>query len=477
MTHQAKVAALLCYEDGLLSADGQRRLEGHLAACDVCREALAAMRVFDGLRDDVDEEPIPALDFAVMGQRLDWEGRRAAKAIRDERRTPWAMGLAAAAVVLLGFGISGGIVSDPPSAGRAGSARITDETPRPPRTAEVTLAAGEVTIDGDPAVRPGTTVAQGARVRTGARSEAHLRIAVDTGLVVHSETELAFAGLTEGRVRVEVLAGTVSNEVAPLGPGDRYEITAGAYRVAVRGTRFAVSRDGEGVAVAVDEGVVEVFRGAFLEARVPAPSRWQSGFAMEAQAEVARPAALSTEAASWPVLQVSTGTGTDAGGIRIADRAYHVAGSAALRVPPGPIAVTYAGTPGRPPVTRIVEVGVGGAVAEGPPLTGDAPAVAMGHLAPALIAPPVRAGMRRLQGCHEQEARRGDPPSGVFALRVTIGLLGQVQRAQLIQRAGEAPSALFRRCVVDEAKRWSFPPPTGGIVTFEQPLRFTTRMN
>jgi hypothetical protein len=61
---------------------------------------------------------------------------------------------------------------------------------------------------------------------------------------------------------------------------------------------------------------------------------------------------------------------------------------------------------------------------------------------------------------------------------VTIGLTGNVTRAELVQRAGEeAPSETFRQCVTEEARRWSFPPPTGGSVTFDQPLRFSTRMN
>ncbi len=117
-----------------------------------------------------------------------------------------------------------------------------------------------------------------------------------------------------------------------------------------------------------------------------------------------------------------------------------------------------------------------GRVIEGATLVPEAPPAQEGYLPAALIAPPVRAGMRNLQACHRQEARRGQPPSGIFSLRVTIGLTGRVRRAQLIQRAGEPPSNRFRQCVTQEAQRWSFPPPTGGTVTFDQPLRFTTRM-
>jgi len=432
------------------------------------------MRVFETLRDDVAEEPVPRPDWARMGQQLQWEARHVAEGIRDQQRAPWAMGLALAAVVLLGFGIHGRVASDPPSVGNASAPVARAEAPRADSTAEVTLAAGDVTVDGETAVQPGARVPRGGTVATGARSEAHLRFAAGTGVVVHEASEITLTDLSLGRVRIALGAGTVASEVATLRAGDRYEVVAGPYRMAVRGTRFSVSREGDGVAVVVDEGVVEVFRGAFLEARVSAPSRWQSGFEVTGPEAVTRPAAVSAEAGSWPTLQVSVGTTERR--VRIGDQFYEVSGELALRVPTGPIRISHYGPSGTP-VTSIVQVGPAGAVAEGAPLTGDAPRVAQGYLAPALIAPPVRAGMRRLQGCHEQEARRGDAPSGVFALRVTIGLMGDVQRAQLIQRAGNAPSALFRRCVVDEAKRWDFPPPTGGTVTFEQPLRFTTRMN
>ncbi len=475
MSHQAKVAALLCYDADALSPEGTRRIEAHLEVCATCREALAAMRVFEDLRTDVADEPLPMPDWTRMAPQLQWEAKRVAKGIRDQQQAPWAMGLALAAVVLLGLGINGRVASDPPSAGNAGAPVARAEAPRAHSTAEVTLAAGDVTVNGEVATQPGATLSQGATVTTGARSEAHLRFASGTGVVVYEGSEIAIADLSLGRVRIELGEGTVASEVAPLGAGDRYEVVAGPYRVAVRGTRFSVSRQGDGVAVVVDEGVVEVFRGAFLEARVPAPSRWQSGFSVTGPEAVTRPAAISEEAGSWPTLQVSIGT--TARRVRIGERFYDVDGSLALRVPAGPVRVGYFGSPGTAPATSIIDVGPLGARAEGAPLTGDAPRVARGYLAPALIAPPVRAGMRRLQGCHEQEARRGDAPSGVFALRVTIGLMGDVQRAQLIQRAGDAPSALFRRCVVDEAKRWNFPPPTGGTVTFEQPLRFTTRMN
>jgi hypothetical protein len=304
-------------------------------------------------------------------------------------------------------------------------------------------------------------------------SEAHVRFADGTGMVVEEHTEVKVVELREGRVTLELAHGTVANEVAHLQFEDRYEVHAGPYVFRVRGTRFAVSRKAEDVALVVAEGVVEVVRGHRIEAVVEGPGSWQSGFVVWGPERVRRPVALAEDAADWPVLRVRLDD--VAHRVRIGGHDVRASRVLAMRVPVGATEVGVQGPEGELK-THLVDVGETGEVIEGAELVPNAPPPREGFLPPSLIAPPVRAGMRNLQTCHRQEARRGDPPSGVFSLRVTIGLTGRVQRAQLIQRAGEPPSNTFRQCVTQEAQRWSFPPPTGGTVTFDQPLRFTTRM-
>jgi hypothetical protein len=62
--------------------------------------------------------------------------------------------------------------------------------------------------------------------------------------------------------------------------------------------------------------------------------------------------------------------------------------------------------------------------------------------------------------------------TGRFDLRVTVGVDGEVQRARLL---GDSLPDEFVHCVVSEARRFTFPPPTGGPLTFDVPLRFATR--
>jgi TonB family protein len=476
MDHAPKIAALLAYDADALSEAGARRLEAHLAVCDVCREALGSIRAYEALRRDVARAPIPVPDFPRMELPL----RREAQAIlRDERdqRSLSAISFLAVAAAALCFVWIAGHVEDGITSGQRGiGARLEapPETPRDAAIGELTLVAGSVHVDGTRSDGPGTPVSEGAVVTADERSEAHLRFAEGTGAVIEEHTEVSVRELEVGRVALDLAHGTVSNEVARLGFEDRFEVHAGPYVIRVRGTRFAVSRKAEDVAVVVSEGVVEVARGQRVEAIIEAPGVWRSGFIVWGADGVRRPVGLTEDAAAWPVLRVNAPSGTR--GVRVGDGQFLVGESVALRVPRGETRIEFEGPEGVL-TTSLVSVEDPGAVVEGTTLRPSAPPVREGYLAPALIGPPVRAGMRRLQGCHQQEARRGDPPSGVFSLRVTIGLTGTVTRAQLVQRAGEPPSATFQQCVTEEARRWSFPPPTGGTVTFDQPLRFSTRVN
>jgi ferric-dicitrate binding protein FerR (iron transport regulator) len=474
MTHPPKLGALFAYDADVLSDDGRRRLESHLQDCEVCTEALASMQVYEALRADVAEQPIPVPDWARMELPLRREARRSGQSIADQGRIAPAVCLGVAAAALLFVWIAGHTDHE----GYAHRRGLIEQAPAPieaPRDdvlAQLTLLAGSVHVDDTLAETLGMEVGAGASVRVGRRSEAHFRVASGTGFVVGAHTEVAFSELADGRVRLDLAHGTVSSEVAHLSYGDRYEVRAGAYLVRVRGTRFSVTRKVEDVAVRVEEGVVEVVHEGRIHAVIEAPGTWRSGFAIWHSDTVQEPVAISEGADEWPILAIPLEP--DAMRVRVGRAEYDV-GSLAMRVRPGETEIQVHGPGGALLTQRLVTIGANGAISEGDTLNPDAPEARAGFLAPALIAPPVRAGMRQLEGCHRQEARRGQPPSGVFALRVTIGLSGAVQRAQLIQRRGEPPSPEFQRCVIDEARSWLFPSPTGGTVTFDQPLRFTTR--
>jgi hypothetical protein len=92
--------------DGLLPADGRRAVEAHVAGCEGCRGALEATRA---LRERAaalpGEEPPrdlwPAILAALPGPVAALPGRGAAP---SRRRPPaWVLGLAAAAILVIGF--------------------------------------------------------------------------------------------------------------------------------------------------------------------------------------------------------------------------------------------------------------------------------------------------------------------------------------------------------------------------------------
>ncbi len=475
MSHEPKIAALLAYDAELLSDDGRRRVERHLGACEVCLEALASMRAYDALLQDVKRAPIPTPDYPRMELPLRRAAHEAAREVSDRKAVAPMVFLAFAAAALFFVWVAGHTGEDSSFATRGvqTAAPAQPEAPRAAVNGELTLVAGQVHLDGEVETAPGGAVAENSVLIADESSEAHVRFAEGTGMALEAHTEVRVAELREGRVTLDLAHGTVANQVAHLALGDRYEVHAGPYVFRVRGTRFAVSRKAEDVALVVAEGVVEVSRGERIEAVVQAPGAWRSGFVVWGPQSVRRPVGLTGEAADWPVLRVRVGQGAHR--IRVGSRDIEASGVLAMRVPRGEVEVGIGALEGRLE-TQLVEVGETGEVVEGAALVPDAPPEREGYLPPALLAPPVRAGMRNLQACHQQEARRGEPPSGVFSLRVTIGLTGRVERAQLIQRRGSAPSQRFRQCVTQEAQRWSFPPPTGGRVTFDQPLRFTTRM-
>jgi len=107
MKHPPKLGALMAYDADVLSDDGRRRVEAHLSGCDTCREALAAMHVYDTLLADVANEPAPAIDYPRMELPLRREARQTATKIEDMTRIVPATFLAVAAAALLFLWVAG----------------------------------------------------------------------------------------------------------------------------------------------------------------------------------------------------------------------------------------------------------------------------------------------------------------------------------------------------------------------------------
>lgn len=480
IAHSPKIAALLAYDAGVLKPEGRRRVEAHLAGCDACREALASMRVYDALVRDVRAEPVPEPDWSRMELALRREARDASR--RASRRAGPAVwiGIAAAAAAGLGFFLlrPGGptTVVEAPTFGVEGPVeRAAPEPDREPVTGEVTAVVEDVQGGAGvlEALEVGAEVHEGMRLVTGAQAFAQVRFFDGTGAVLRPDTSVRVEELRVGRVVLELEHGTVANEVASLGEGDRYVVRAGEYEACVRGTRFAVTHTEVGTAVTVDEGVVEVFGDGEILETIRAPGTWRSSGGVEPvpEGEVPAPLALSEASGGWPVLRlpaVDWVRGWEVAGVELPP------GTLAMRVPPGDVDVAARGDGGRSWRSRI-RVGDEGHFVEADAIRPGAPPVRTGYLAPELIAPVVRRGQRGLARCQEQVDREtGRTVIGRFTLRVTIGRTGEVQHAQLLSSA-EPPPRDFRQCVLSEVRNWTFPAPTGGIVTFEQPLNLGTR--
>jgi ferric-dicitrate binding protein FerR (iron transport regulator) len=472
-----KVAALLAYETDALSAAGRARVDAHLPRCATCRETLASMRVYDRIAADVRQMEAPEPEWSRISLVLRREARAASQRASSGRGVLWA-GVALAAAALLAFVL---LHDD--------DRTIVTAPVLVPSEPEETVAVretitGEITavIDGvrggtDGELAPiglGDAVREGMTLVTAAPAEAHVRFDEGTGAVLEDETEARVETLRRGRVILALERGTVASEVASLGNEDAYEIHAAPYVVRVRGTRFAVRRAGGGVAVTVDEGVVEVVRDGEVVTVVEAPGRWSSTDAVEApaQGEVASPIATGAEASRWPALRVAHVqwvTQWDVGGRPLPP------GAIAMRVPEGRLHVEGRGD--RDKVWRAeLVMGPDGQMIEADAIQPAAPPVRTGTLAPELIAPVVRAGIPRLRRCQTEVDRdHGVWVVGSFTLRVTIGRTGEVQRAALVpvRVTGDVPGA-FEQCVLGQVQNWTFPPPTGGIVTFEQPLSYRT---
>lgn len=501
--HAPKIAALLAYDGELLGAAGKRRVERHLAGCEACREALGSIRAYEGLVDEVRRAPVVEPDWSKMELTLAREARVQAEAIQAERRrvgmaTPLlaAVAIAAAATLALWYG-----------QGRDPHARLLpDVVEQPERMLDARAEArasepvtGEITAvavaahaerEDDPMVElaPGTELTEGMTLVTEALGRIDARLGDATGIVVPESSRVVLDRLRSEQVELALAQGVVASEVAHREDHGRYVVRAGPYLVRVRGTRFAVLKRDAYVAVTVDDGVVEVLRGQRVLATVRAPGMWRSdaSSALSATAEpamalgqVPMPRGLDALASEWPVLRLAPMPGVRAwriGGVR-----YSAASVLAMRVPQGELEV-FAIDPAGLEVRHRLQIGADGAIvdalalAERPGVRPQAPRERQGFLPEEQIVSVVRSGNRRITRlCQEVIENAGpDAPlvSGRVVVRVTIGRTGEVSRAEIIDARGLIPN-VTQQCVLAEARRMHFPPPTGGSVTFDAPFRFT----
>lgn len=275
--------------------------------------------------------------------------------------------------------------------------------------------------------------------------------------------------LREDGIELALVAGRVSSEVRT---GTRYVVHAGPYAIEVRGTRFAVRREGEVVSVQVDSGTVAVLEGDALLAILQAPAQWRSHPAPTASGAGAAERARATSAtADWPALRLPASRFV---WIELDGTAFPAAGGLAMRAPPGEhevVAFDARGIRHRTTVTLRDE----GMTLDERELEPERLVPRRGHLPPEVISGVVQPRISALRRCYERSLRRTSPDlEGSYTLRVTVGADGAVRGVRVLTN-GETPPP-FVRCLELEASAWVFPRPEGdAALSFDLPLAFAAR--
>ncbi|MEM7609441.1 MAG: AgmX/PglI C-terminal domain-containing protein [Myxococcota bacterium] len=473
--HPPKIRALLAYDAGMLSSEGEARIERHLAKCEICQRAYAEITALEQVAEEVRESSVD-----VNYSAIELELRREAKSVaaelrvqRHRRRIGLALALAAAAAMALTFlprhpGPRGEVANGPPVPVPAPPPTPQPEALPEPMQAEAKLGtlvalAGAVRIDGEAAAL-GDEIAEGALIESG-EGVAHVDLGAGTSFAALPQTRLRAPELRADRIALELLEGRVSSQVRT---GTAYDVLAPPYRVRVQGTRFEVRRNDDDVSVTLDEGIVEVVLGDTLVRRMEAPDRWSSrdGFDMTELGQVLTPHRLS-EGESSATLSLMGDERVVSWRVRGLDLRGQ---NAAISLSPCDVVVEALDARGR--VRRRTFT----LLPEGGELTSTElrrPQARRARLDPADIAAVVNPAKRRLRVCYERELRRNNPDfSGAYSLRVSVGADGSVRTVRVTTEDDLPPS--LRSCLVRMASQWTFPAP-GGTVSFDLPLNFRAR--
>lgn len=523
--HAPKTAALEALAAGLLSDDGERRIRAHLSGCDVCREHFATIHVYRESQEfilqskpEVGGRPI---DWSKMEQALAREaqaqiatGARASAA--NDGRYPWLLGgaIAVAAVVLLAIGLAGRgpspteIAREIPTTSAQPDPTTETQAVPAPRTVlasgvvsmlagSVQYAAADTATDGSDALEIGQRVL-GGRIETSATSQAQL--VLEGPAVSPSDAPLALAQVAVGPSSqlsigdVESLeasspAGAARSVTAVLSRGrttiDAFEtssrviVLAGSYRIEIRAARCTIDLerdpgapdDTTRVSVGATHpelGEVVVVSPDGTREELSSDETWASRVVSEARPALAALPLTPLEGVLFSV------TLPDAVRFEIGDDTFAGGPTLAMRVTPGPLTLRAYDASGHA-FRATVDVGPDG-LALTPDRLEPVRARVVGFLPPEDITPVVRQSQRALQRCYEQAMRlHPSIQGGLFRARVTLDSQGAVRMVRLEAESGQPmPDESLEVCVRREAALWHFPSP-GGPMSFDLPLRFTSR--
>ena len=93
-----------------------------------------------------------------------------------------------------------------------------------------------------------------------------------------------------------------------------------------------------------------------------------------------------------------------------------------------------------------------------------------GDLDASKIARVIRRQSSAIQRCYENELKRNPELAGKLEIEITIGEDGRVKDADVLTNT--LGSGAVAKCATSRIKRWRFPKPDGGSVTFVAPFNF-----
>jgi ferric-dicitrate binding protein FerR (iron transport regulator) len=462
VTHGPKWRALIAFNSELLSDAGAMRLERHLMHCDVCREALAEIRAFDEVALEVRESPVD-VDFSRMELALRREAKSIASRKRWMRAVPWIAAAAAAALFLGARMIPTGVE---PVANNDEPTVLDVSDPAIPEPESAFVAGVVVALAGEVGERGlGGSIAED-EVLAVDEGSLHVLMPDGSAFALGANSRVRTTHLREDELVLTLEDGRVTSDVRT---GRSYYVNAPPYRIRVQGTRFEVRREGEQVAVTLDEGIVEVLQGDSVVRHMEAPDRWSSheGFEAAAQGEVLQPRMEGLEGAALELAASEDIVRWEVDGLTL--RGAH----AALMANPGDYEVVGFDANDRRFEASFDLLAEGGRL-EGSDLRAVRRAPRGGYLAPEAISEVVRPSYRALQRCYERELRQNNPAlHGAYALRVSVDRDGAVVGVR-VNTDSDLPPPL-RNCLVRTAQGWTFPAPRGGALTFDLPLNFSAR--
>jgi hypothetical protein len=165
------------------------------------------------------------------------------------------------------------IFADAPGPEEKATVTVPEVVPaHPPKIAEVGTAADSPTENAVPAPTP---VGKPSTVRNSSGRARTLALHGGTTARLSPSSTMTVTAQSDGVDRPAVEKGDVAFAVPHQAPGHNFTVAAGPYRIVVIGTKFRLHVEGVKVAVAVDEGVVEVWRKHRL-VRLASGDSWQS---------------------------------------------------------------------------------------------------------------------------------------------------------------------------------------------------------